>query len=99
MGDVYSLLKQKGVYDILKEDFINNSAGLCAVHCNKTPKEDREEYTLNCKQSLQPEAYELFLEYSKPYSFKDWLFSIRYKTKGNKRYKTITLLGIKIKLK
>ena len=99
MSDVYNILKQKGVYDTLKEDFINNSAGLSAVHCNKTPKENREEYTRNCKQYLQSEAYELFLEYNKPYSFKDWLFSIRYKTKGNKRYKTVTLFGVKIKLK
>ncbi len=99
MADVYDILKQKGALETLKIDFINNSAGLCAVHYNKTPKENREEYRLNCQKYLLPEAFELFLEYSKPYNFKDWLFSVRYKSKGNNRYKTITICGIKIKIK
>lgn len=99
MGDVAALLQEKQAAELLESYFTNDAASLAAIHYNKTPHENRAEYRQICAQCLTPKAYSLFEEFIKPYSFKDKLFSIRYKIKGVQKYKVICILGIKLKLK
>ena len=99
LADVASLLQREGSYERLKELYINDAAGLAAIHYSKTPPEHHKEYCRLCAENLPQESYNLFAEFIRPYSFKDKIFSVRYKVKGVQRYRIITVLGVQIKLK
>ncbi len=79
--------------------FACNAAGLAAIHYRRVPVENRAEYLALCAQKLPAEANRLFTNFIKPYTLKDNLFSIRYTVKGIQKYKVISILGLKFRVK
>lgn len=79
--------------------FAADAAGLAAIHYRRVPTECKEEYLKLCEQCLPLEANRLFREFIKDYTLKDKLFSVRTTVKGIQKYKVITILGLKLRLK
>lgn len=99
LRDVGKLLEEEGAGTEIKALFINDAAGLAAIHYNKTPHEDRDEYKRRCRECLPEESFKLFEKFVRPYRLKEKIFSVRFKTKGTQKYRVVTLLGITLKFK
>lgn len=96
---IEKFLREKGVYDELKDYFVNDAASLCAAHYNKTSFDARKEYRRICQEKLPPEAYDIFTDYINENTFWRRIFSIKYKWKGGQKYLMICIFGLKLKLK
>lgn len=79
--------------------FACDAAGLAAIHYRRVPKENRAEYLALCAEKLPPEANRLLTDFIKDYTLKDKIFSIRYTVKGIQKYKVISILGLKLRVK
>lgn len=91
--------KYEGKQQILSELFAADAAGLAAIHYRRVPAECRAEYIGLCEKCLPMEANRLFKEFIKDYTLIDKIFSIRTTVKGIQKYKVLTILGIKFRLK
>ena len=97
LADIEESLKKSKDYTVLEEFFVPYAAALAEIHYNKTPKENAEEYKSLCKNKLDKKIVDVFEELVKPYSWKEKIFSVRYRKKGGKQYKIVSLLGLKLK--
>lgn len=79
--------------------FACDAAGLAAVHYRRVPKENRAEYLALCAEKLPAEANRLLTDFIKDYTLKDKIFSVRYTVKGIQKYKVISILGLKLRVK
>lgn len=79
--------------------FACDAAGLAAIHYRRVPAENRAEYLTLCAQNLSAEANRLFTDFIKDYSLKDKIFSVRHTVKGIQKYKVISILGLKFRVK
>lgn len=97
LADVENMLKKSKKYELLKKFFVPYAATLAEIHYRKTPKENYNEYCDLCKNYFDDKLFEAFSEQIKPYTWKEKIFSVRYRIKKGGKYKIITVGGIKIK--
>lgn len=97
LADIENMLKKGENYNELEEFFVPYAAALAEIHYNKTPKENREEYKALCKNKLDKKIVDDFMELVRSYKWNEKLFSVRYRTKKGKRYRIISLLGLRLK--
>lgn len=99
MGDVVQLLTNKGSYARVEESLLADISGMVAIHYTKIPKKNQSEYRELCRHYLPPKAFSMFDAYICPKRLKDYIYSVRYYTKGGHRYRCVTILGLTIKMK
>ena len=87
-------------YDELKEEFRRYQAQVFIWHYRNIPDENKEKYEMMCKEILPNEEFKKMLHKAQSNnSFLEFLFSLKNERKFGIKYKVITILGIKIKLK
>ncbi len=96
--DIEQVVKTSPIYANVKNHLCSHLAGLAQIHRNKSPKDCLEEYDNKCLQLFSDDTYYQYQELIKKNIWKDYFFSIKYKTKGTKKYKILTILGLKLKI-
>lgn len=87
-------------YDVLKDEFKRYQVQVLCWHYNNIPDENKEKYETTCKEILTDDEYKKMLFKAKTHnSFLEFFFSLKNERKFGIKYKVITILGIKIKLK
>lgn len=87
-------------FDELKEEFQKYQITVLGWHYHNLPEESVEKYEAMCKKMLSPKDYKQMIYKSRrKNTFLESFFSLKNERKLGIKYKVITILGIKIKLK
>lgn len=104
--DVITRLKnelvQLGKFDSIKNNWSDYIINFVLWNCHSVPQESIKEFDNKCKELLSQKEYKKYKKLRNGSSNTNLLktiFSITNNYSGNKKYKVITILGIKIKFK
>lgn len=93
-------LIKNNFFDDLKEEFLKYQTTVLCWHYQNLPAESVEKYEAMCQEILSQKEYKKMLYKAKSHnSFLEFFFSLKNEQKLGIKYKVITILGIKIKLK
>lgn len=92
-------LRKNNLLSVLQEEFDSYKTTMCAWHYNQVPHNRKQEYLDICKEFLSQKEFKIFLSKIKNEgSFWERIFALKNLRLNAKKYKFITLLGMKFVL-